>query len=354
VAALAACVIAAAAAAVAQKVTTIPMDAMGITYRVRGRTGEPLGRMVTLHGVVVRGNRFKGDWSEPVLLVQRINGHATQDCIEVPIRPYATDFGKPYFVANLEGPDGPDAERSLPRLEYGRTYEFRGFETGGFVGDPDEAALDGGVCKQRAGFYFTSEFVVVKGKNSPRIVFSPPDFLGRKALVHGRASNHGGKAWLADNGWQVEVLSGGAWPESMLNARVAVTGVIGKEPGAKFPHIKDCRVRRDHLEDQIGRCVELRGEAIEFNSHWYLRYNYQDVLVENMKGLAAANSLTLRSPVEIRGVLRRERLRDELSSIDNTVLREQYIVRQAVCVPVDDLLPIERREEPCPWSIGGR
>ena len=192
-----------AARAIAQSVTGIPMDELGDAYRVLGRTGTPLGTMVTLHGVVRRGGRDIDDVREPVLQVQKINGRASQESIEVPIRPQGTGFGEPHYVLNLDAPQPPkpDLERSLPRLEFGRTYEFRGYETGGFVGAPDEAAYDGGVCRQSRGFYFASEFVVAKGKRVPPIAFSPADFWAGKRLSMERpATATGGRGWPARGG----------------------------------------------------------------------------------------------------------------------------------------------------------
>ena len=93
----------------------------------------------------------------------------------IPIRPYDTDFGKPYYSADMDEPlpGKPDPNMSLPQLEYGKTYEFRGYETGGFVGDPDAVVREGGRFKQGAGFYFTSIFVVAKGKKVPAVVSRP-------------------------------------------------------------------------------------------------------------------------------------------------------------------------------------
>ncbi len=129
--------------------------------------------------------------------------------------------------------------------------------------------------------------------------------------------------------------------------------MVGREPYGKTLYIRSYRARRDRLEDQIGRRVEVRGEAMEFNWRWCLRHNGQDILVENMDRLAKASSLDLHTPIEVRGVLRKEMLRDEVFGEKNDPPKERYIVREAMCAPVDDLLPIERVEEPCPWSIGG-
>ena len=302
--------------------------------------------MVTLNGVVVAGDRFKGDSADSILQVQKINGQATQECIEVPIRPYSTGFGEPYLAVNLDLPQKADPERSLPRLEYGVTYEFWGYETGGFAGEPAEAGRDGGMGKQYTSFYFASTFVVVKGKKGRPIAFSPGDFIGQKALVHGRAANHDGRAWLMGRGWQIELLGSNVWPESILGTRLAVTGVLGRELKTKLPQITKVRVRHDCLGNQVDRQVELRGEAIDRNGFWYLRYNGHDILVEEDMDHAAKGSLDLNLAVEVRGLLRKERLPDKISGKSNE-LKEQYIVRQASCTPIDDLLPIERAGEPC-------
>jgi hypothetical protein len=149
----------------AAEVTLVPVAKIGSGVELIGHTGEVLGTMTTLQGTVVRGNRLKGDEKGPILQVRSVNGRATTGRVEIPIRAYRTDFGKPYYLADFdEGARKRDPERSLPSLQYGDAYEFWGFETGQFMGEPDEAAWDGGIAKQRAGFRFVSEFVVVKGK----------------------------------------------------------------------------------------------------------------------------------------------------------------------------------------------
>ena len=139
-----------------QNVTKVPMAEIGQSYRVLGRTGKPLGSMVTLKGVVREGRQFKDDFDKPVLQVQEIDGRAGQDCIEVPIRPYFTGFGEPHYSNYLDGTQPAKAipEWSLPRLEFGRTYEFRGYETGGFEGNPSQVLAEGGPLIQRRGLPF--------------------------------------------------------------------------------------------------------------------------------------------------------------------------------------------------------
>jgi hypothetical protein len=352
----------AASKSTAEDAITVPMASIGTACRILGQTGAPLGNMTTLQGVVVHGSRFKDDVGEHILQLQKIDDRASQDCVEISIKPHSTGFGEPHFALDLDSPEPrrPNPELSLPRLEYGQTYELRGYEIGGFEGVPSGAFWEGGGPSQIAGFRFTSHFVVVKAKKVSPIAFVPADFLGRNVLVHGKAVNIDGKAWLTGLGWKIKVLGTdmlgtNRWQEPFLNARVQIVGTIGKDPDANFLHIArrlKSPIQRDHLEDQVNQPVELRGEAMDSARHWYLRFNAQNVLVENMDKLVAARSIEHRQPIEVRGVLHKERLRDEISDDKNAKPQERYIVREASCSRVDDFLPIERINEPCPWSIG--
>lgn len=156
--------------------TTIPVSSIGVSCRVIGTTGKPLGTMVTLHGIAVLGSRFKGDPIAPKVQVQEVDGHAVQAKLEIPVRPHSTGFGELYFVPEVVDPGNakPDPDRSLPRLEAGEAYELWGYETGSFVGAPKAADEDGGVVRQTAGFYFASEFVVVKCKKVVRTTVGGP------------------------------------------------------------------------------------------------------------------------------------------------------------------------------------
>ncbi len=162
----------------AEEISTIPMSSLGVTCRVIGMTGKPLGTMVTLRGIAVSESRSKGDPTAPKVQVLRVDGCAARTRVEIPVRPHSTGFGEPYYVPEVFelGHAKPDPERSLPRIEAGETYELWGYEAGRFVGAPKAADDDGGICRQTAGFYFTSEFVVVKCKKVSRAVATP----GRK------------------------------------------------------------------------------------------------------------------------------------------------------------------------------
>ena len=79
--------------------------------------------------------------------------------------------------------------------------------------------------------------------------------------------------------------------------------------------------------------VELRGEARDSNTCWFLWFHCQDILVENMDRLVAAHSLGYGSLVEIRGILRKERLRDEIDHPNNPELKERCIRARGVVRP---------------------
>src|SRR5262245_756297 len=151
----------------------VPLGRLGDKFRLIGKLGEPLGTVVTVHGFVAEGP-FKGYEGGPNLRAQRINGTATQTDIQICLSPYFGKFGEKV-----------GEEVGLPKLERGNTYEFEGYETGGFVGVPGRAYERAGIMIQTSGFYFRHELVVYKGKKIDPIVWSPADFVDREALIEG-------------------------------------------------------------------------------------------------------------------------------------------------------------------------
>lgn len=149
----------------------ISVESLRQTQNVLGKTHEPLGKVVAVQGIVVSLGHCYDD-PEPRLKVQNINGRIVSEPIELSLKPFRTKFGEPYYVLDMGQFDNmqPDPERSLPALECGQSYELVGFETAEFAGAPDEAMFDGGLCPQTRGFYFTSDFVVFKGKRLPESV----------------------------------------------------------------------------------------------------------------------------------------------------------------------------------------
>ena len=186
-----------------------------------------------------------------------------------------------------------------------------------------------------------------------RIVFSPADFVGQGVLIHGKAVDQDGKAWLAGAGWQIEIMRGAAWPEALRGARVAVTGVIRNGQSGQL-QIVPRRVGRDNFAGQLNQRVEVRGILRECNDGWYLSHSGGPLLVENLHVQALQDANNIGAAVEVRGILRKERLRDMLMDDEDAEPKDRYILRDAQCSAVGDLLPIERVKEPCPWSIGER
>jgi len=67
----------------------IPLSEIGEggKYQLIGKLHQPLGKLCTLQGVAIEG-QFKGYEGGPNLQVQRINGVATQELIQIRISPY--------------------------------------------------------------------------------------------------------------------------------------------------------------------------------------------------------------------------------------------------------------------------
>lgn len=335
-----------------QNIIDVPIAAVGTTCRALGRIGETSGHMVTLEGVAVRGERFPGDPKGPIFQVQKIQERASQACIEIPVRPYRSDFGEPYYSSNLDNPDSekPAAELSLPRLEFGQTYKFRGFETGGFVGDAIDAAHDREATKQHTGLCFASAFVVLKGKKIAPIVFTPADFLGQMVLIHGRTVKHDAKVWLTGRGWELEVPRNSGWLTSTTDASFTVAGMIFKGSDANFLSIDVHRVQFDDLDREGNGHIQLHGRARSRDGHWLFNCNGQNILVENMDRLVAATSIGPDTLIDVSGVFCKEPIRGETAAGKS----QQYTMREASCRVAADVLPIERVAEPCLWSIGTR
>jgi hypothetical protein len=127
----------------------IPVEQLGKSYQLVGKLHVPLGEIVHVQGVVVEGPH-KGYEGGLNLRAQRIQGRATQQDIQISLRPYFTDWG----------------HQSYPKLEMGKTYEMEGYEDGGYVGVPFRKAYEnaGVVTDQIPGQYFRTQLVVYNAK----------------------------------------------------------------------------------------------------------------------------------------------------------------------------------------------
>jgi hypothetical protein len=311
----------------------VPVAQLGKAYRLVGKLHVPLGTVVQVEGVVIDG-LFKGYEGGPNLRAQRIQGQATQEDIQIPMRAYFNDWGKEEFAGGI----------SLPKLENGKTYQMEGYETGGYVGIPGRVYDKAGVAMQTQEHYFRTEFVVYKAKVIEPMRFSPADFPGRRALMQGIARTQDGQSVMEGDGWSVLVVPRAGWPEHVEGKLIETCGLYNPDVKQKRFRLLDGTWRLVQLGDQLGRFVELRGCARSLNGVWWLRYRGADVYVENMAELPGWTLGNHWRPVIIRGTLDKARLPrlDQIAVKANRDLKEYYIVRKASWEPLPALLGAER------------
>ncbi len=113
---------------------------------------RPLGTIVKVEGEVFDGPS-KGYEGGPNLRARKIDGVDVTTEITIRLLPFFSDFGESF-----------EGQTPLPSLKAGQSYEFEGYETGGFVGVPDEAHNRAGIILQTTDHYFRSVFKVYKGR----------------------------------------------------------------------------------------------------------------------------------------------------------------------------------------------
>lgn len=319
----------------------IPVQQLGNGYQLVGELHGPLGEVVRVEGVVVEGP-FKGYEGGPNLRVQRINGQATQEDIQISIRPYFAKWGK----------EGYAGGKALPKLEMGKTYEMEGYETGGYVGVPRRAYQKAGFAIQTTGHYFRTELIVYRAKLIEPPRFTPADFQGRRALMQGVARTRDRQSIMEGEGWWVLVARKAAWPEEVEGRLIETYGLYNPNQenlGNKQKQFSlvDGTWRLVRLEDQLGRSVALRGCARSRNGVWWFHYRGTDLYVENMAELPGWSSDNHWRPVLIRGTLDKATLSrlDQVSLKADRDLKEYYIVRKASWESLPELLGPERPVE---------
>jgi hypothetical protein len=259
--------------------------------------------------------------------VYRVGGVATQEFVQLRLTDY---YGR----------------EEIPNLEAGRAFEMEGYETGGFVGVPAAARERAGEVQQGAGHRFVQEFVVFESAEINLQPFTPADFLGRDALLQGRAASDGGSAYIVGANWKLLVDNGTPWPKQIEGKTVEARGVvrtIGKTSTYRLEHgVKGNPGRLVMLADQLGRQVSLRGGLAELNGQRGFRYRGTVVLVENIQELAA--KVDADGPLQLTGVLDQTTTTtsDPLTGLTET--RRYFVVRKASLKPCDELLAIERAE----------
>ena len=98
--------------------TDIPIDQLDKTAHLLGRLHQPLGKVITVQGVISEGE-FKGYGGGLNLRAQRIEGVATQEDIQIRIEPFFGEFGKEKGFLTM----GQD---KLPEIRVGKDLRIRG------------------------------------------------------------------------------------------------------------------------------------------------------------------------------------------------------------------------------------
>ncbi|HEX5105067.1 MAG TPA: hypothetical protein VFV87_14710 [Pirellulaceae bacterium] len=304
----------------------VPVAALSDRFALIGKLHVPLGKLVTVQGVVVEGP-FKGYEGGPNLRVQRIGAKYTQEDIQIPL----SDMTQVVPEKRVE-------------IKIGETYEFEGYETGGYVGIPSEVWKGGPAWVQTTNHYFRLDFNYVRGKQIDPIRFQPYDFQGRRALFEGVARNREGVAIMDGEKWTVIVDATMPWPERLVGKHVETLGLHNPTKESKVFLLVDGTWRPVSLDDQIGQRVELRGTARSFNDIWWFRFRDTDMYVEDMDQLPGWSNDCWGKPIVIRGVLDKSKLPrlDQISLRSDRGLRDHYIVRKAQWEPLSTLLSPER------------
>lgn len=320
--------------AIAGEIQSVPLDEFGKRFQLVGMLKRPMGVSVTVQGVVVDGP-FKGYEGGANLRVQRIDGLATQEDIQICIEPYFNKWGEKALAG---------CGIALPPLDMGKTYEMEGYETGGYVGVPAEAYRKAGAIIQTTGHYFRERFVVYKARRIDAVRFQPADFREEKALMEGSARTVSGKACVQGDDWVVIVDASAGWPADIEGKFIATIGTYAPTKNRSEFSLANGAWYLARLEDQVGRDVELRGRALCFNNEWRFRYRGTDLYVENLERLPGWSDECSGRPMIIRGRLEKARLPrlDEISLKPDRDLEEYFVVRKPQWEPLDKLLGVER------------
>lgn len=325
-----------------EPIQNIPVDQLGKRYRLVGKLDVPLGEAVIVQGVMVN-TYIKEIPGGPALRVQRIMGSATQQDLQIDIRPYYYDWGEDIPSSSEYG--GIRVLTKLPNLEAGKTYEMEGYEIGHQNWRSDEV-----IKKTNLGHagvphpYFQETLVVYRAKEIEPLSFGPRDFIGCSTLLAGKAVSEGGRAVMRGDGWVVVVDETSPWPKDIEGKAIETYGMYNAKNDRHTFSLIDGSWHLARLEDQLDRKVELRGVALSSSSVWWFEYRGTALYVENMKDMSGWTRDNHLSPVVIRGVLDKALLPrlDQVSEKDNRDLKEYFIVRNATWEPLAELLAPER------------
>lgn len=317
----------------AEDAQQVPVSELGRKFTLIGRLGLPLGTVATISGVIVDAE-FKGE-GDHVLSVQRIDKLASQERLRIEVSEYFNKWGR-------EASEG----HSLPGLVKGDTYELEGYETGGYdESAPIEAYRKADIILAKRSFGFRTWFVVYKGKKVDPSPITVNDFKEKTALFQGIAKSQDKHSLMAGDGWTVIVDSKAPWPKDIDGKNIETFGKYTPGADGKTFTLTDGTWRLIRLEDQVGRAVELRGEARSMNGVWWFHYRGTDLYVEDMEKLPGWRADNHWRPMVISGTLGRENLPrlDQIALKKDRDLKEYFIVRKASWKPLSALLNVERQ-----------
>src|SRR5262245_15064358 len=142
-----------ASALFADEPQSVSVTQLGKDFQLVGKLHVPLGQVIVIEGIAVEGP-FKGYEDGPNLRVQRIPNRHYQEDIQIVIEPFFNyEWGK--TVGN----------HALPTLEMGKTYQVEGYETGRYIGVPEEVyRRESAKMQTVVGHVFLTRFVVTQAK----------------------------------------------------------------------------------------------------------------------------------------------------------------------------------------------
>ncbi|MCP5021406.1 MAG: hypothetical protein GY930_06480 [bacterium] len=254
----------------------IPADQLGNSFELTGRLGKPLGDVVTVSGILTEGMGPKGGQDGgPRLMVQRIQGKQTQEWIVLDLRPIEMVYWDDSAGLDLLG-DG--------ELEYGKTCELVGFETGRFVGLPNYPPGTEPMRDQGMGFHFSLRFEVHRAKFIDPIVYSPEMFTETPAILQGTARTRDGHSVMEGKGWSVIVKRDNVWAGHVDGRAIETQGTYESVSDVRSRDAKRFKLtgvwRLKNLADQVGKKVSLRGQLVVLDGKAALLYRGSILNVE--------------------------------------------------------------------------
>jgi len=300
-----------------------------------GALGRPFGESVVIQGKVIEGPfKYESSLNEGRLLVERINGVATQQGLVMRFSPITPRE----WWHELDHPRNEalwKAEETKLKTMKGKTFEMRGYERGEHVGVSEEESVIQ-IPTQSRPFGFRLSFRPLMMKPIPEIHFAPADFINRVAEFEGVAETRSGMGWIiGSKGWTMQVRAT-AWPADFENRQIIVNGRVVKSSSEGL-RLEEADSRLLRLTDQLGKEVKLDGVAWSLNDYWWFEYRGEKLYVENQKGLPGWTNALWGRVITISGVLDRAKLPDleQISLTQDRDLREYYIVRRASWSPLD-------------------